>query len=112
MIDDVERRLKDGQTVGCHLELMVQNAQEWELDKESLIGIAGGLLTAGVSTSATLLHSVVFFAAAFPKHQRKFHEELDQVVGANRSPILEDTKYLPSLNAFISEVRSINAKKI
>ncbi|KAG8942480.1 hypothetical protein FRC03_003184, partial [Tulasnella sp. 419] len=48
---------------------------------------------------------IVLLAAAHPAVQQKLQEELDQVVGDERSPTIEDIPHLPYLNAFIKEVR-------
>ncbi|KAG8920281.1 hypothetical protein FRC02_000999 [Tulasnella sp. 418] len=104
MVDDVESRLKDGQTVGCHLELMMQNAKEWDLSKEEIIGVTTALVIAGTVTSTSMLQFIVFLAAAFPEYQRKVQEELDRVVGTDRSPTIDDISCLPTLKAFIREV--------
>ncbi|KAG8915144.1 hypothetical protein FRC02_004656, partial [Tulasnella sp. 418] len=104
MVTGVEQRLREGRSVGCHLELMLQNAEEWQFDRPHLLGTVVGLILAGAISSASHLHWIVLLASANPDVQRKLHEELDRVVGDERSPTMEDLPHLPYLNAFIKEV--------
>ncbi|KAG8917897.1 hypothetical protein FRC02_002794, partial [Tulasnella sp. 418] len=103
MADGVEQRLREGRQVGCHLELMFQAKEDWLLDRQSLLDITAGLVLGGAITTASHLHWIVLLAAAHPAVQQKLQEELDQVVGDERSPTIEDIPHLPYLNAFIKE---------
>ncbi|KAG8926072.1 hypothetical protein FRC02_009217 [Tulasnella sp. 418] len=104
LVDASEQRLKRGKTNGCFLELLEQNAVEWSLDHEAIRTIVAALLMGATISTAPMLHFVVLLAAAYPHHQHRIQEEIDQVVGADRLPTLEDLPNLPYLSAFMKEV--------
>ncbi|KAG8954824.1 hypothetical protein FRC03_011345 [Tulasnella sp. 419] len=105
MVDSSEKRLKEGCPNDCFIEMMMRNRDEWDLDRETIIGITGGLALGGVVTITSLLQFMVLLAVAHPQFQRKVHEELDRVIGVDRTPTLDDMPSLPYLNAFIRETQ-------
>lgn len=61
------------------------------------------LLDAGTETSASFLHSFVMAMVCYPEVQLKAQAEIDQVLGGDQLPVLEDYSSLPYLNALIKE---------
>ncbi len=64
------------------------------------------LLDAGTKTSASFLHSFVMAMACYPDVQIKAQAEIDEVLGDEQLPVLEDYGSLPYLNALIKEVNT------
>lgn len=69
-----------------------------------LANLAGNLFGAGSDTSSSTLITFVLACCAFPETLPPAWEELDRVVGANRSPHFDDEPNLPYIKAFVKEV--------
>lgn len=76
----------------------------WTLPDAYNSYIATSITGAGSSTPAAWLQFLVIILAAYPVVQKKAHEEIDMIVGSDRSPVIEDLKSLPYIQAIISEV--------
>ncbi|XP_042074196.1 cytochrome P450 1B1-like [Haplochromis burtoni] len=61
------------------------------------------LIGAGLDTISTALHWIVLLLAKHPEIQTTLHELIDNVVGRNRLPSVEDRQHLAYLDAFIYE---------
>ncbi|XP_034945934.1 cytochrome P450 18a1 [Chelonus insularis] len=66
--------------------------------------ILGDLFSAGMETVKTTLEWAVILMLHHPEAAKAVQEELDQVVGRSRMPVLEDLPYLPITEATILEV--------
>jgi cytochrome P450 len=63
------------------------------------------LIGGGVDTTSSTMISCIQAMCAFPEIQRKAQQEIDAVVGDNRSPTWEDAdKNLPYMAALVQEV--------
>jgi len=60
---------------------------------------------AGSETTSTTLTWAMLYMVRYPQVQKKVQEELDRVVGRNRSPTLQDRSSLPYTEAVIMEVQ-------
>ncbi|KAG8937460.1 hypothetical protein FRC03_008106, partial [Tulasnella sp. 419] len=103
LLRGAEKRLEEDRPTGCYLEVMIKNAQEWDLNRDDILGVTEGLAIVGTTTTATFLQTIFFLAAAHPEAQKAIHEEMDRVIGSDRAPTLDDIPNLPQLNAFIRE---------
>ena len=74
------------------------------LTSENLIITMGELFIAGMETTASTLCWAILYLIHYPIVQQMLHQELDQVIGADRLPELEDKKNLPYLEATITEI--------
>ncbi|KAM6471606.1 cytochrome P450 2C14-like isoform 2-T2 [Liasis olivaceus] len=82
-----------------------QNSYEVIYTPEELVIIVYGLFIAGtISTSHALLYSLLVMAK-LPHIQAKVQQEIDEVVGANRTPSMEDRLKMPFTNAVVHEVQ-------
>ncbi|KAK7032164.1 hypothetical protein VNI00_013338 [Paramarasmius palmivorus] len=103
LVDECEARMKRGEHNGAFMEDLLNQQNDLGLTRE-LVGYLGGvLLEGGSETTASFLRSLVLFLAAFPDVQRKAQEEIDRVVGHERSPVLQDIDNLPYIRALIQE---------
>jgi hypothetical protein len=66
--------------------------------------MAGNLFGAGSDTSSSTLITAVLAMRAFPETLIPAWEELDSVVGFDRSPSFDDDADLPYMRAFVKEV--------
>ena len=63
------------------------------------------LFVAGAETTSTTLQWAVAYLAHNPDVQERAQKELDEVVGRNRVPTLEDRDHLPYMESLIAEVQ-------
>ncbi|KAG8957805.1 hypothetical protein FRC03_009779 [Tulasnella sp. 419] len=105
-LEHIEERRKQGLHNGCYLETLLDMAEDWELDREAIAYIAAGLILGGSNTTTSTLQFAILLATAFPEAQRKAQEELDRVIGTDRSPTLDDMPNLPYVKAFLQELRA------
>lgn len=70
-----------------------------------LVRYTGGvLLEGGSDTTAAFLQWLILCLTAFPEVQNRAHKDIDQIVGSDRSPRIEDFDSLPYIGAIIKEV--------
>ena len=77
------------------------------LTDERLILTMGEVFMAGMETTTSTVCWTLLLLIHNPEVQEKLHEELDQVVGPNRLPELEDERNLPYLKATLTETHRI-----
>ncbi|KAM3846761.1 LOW QUALITY PROTEIN: cytochrome P450 2C19-like [Vipera latastei] len=95
--------------IDCFLHRMEkeQNSSEGIYTPEELVITVFGLFTAGtITTSRALLFSILAMAK-LPHIQAKVQQEIDEVVGTNHTPSMEDRLKMPFTNAVIYEVQRI-----
>ena len=66
-------------------------------------GLLSALISAGVTTTSTVLHVIVIVLADYPNIQENIRNELESVIG-NTTPDVQDSDKLPYTTAFIIEV--------
>ncbi|CAG2166248.1 unnamed protein product [Oppiella nova] len=57
----------------------------------------------GSVTIRTITEWMLLFAVRYTEHQKRIHEEIDSVVGRDRSPCYADRLHMPFTQAFINE---------
>lgn len=78
--------------------------EKYSLNNEEISSLSGNLFGAGSDTSSSTLVTFVLACCAFPETLIPAWEELDRVVGPNRSPHFDDEPNLPYVRAFVKEV--------
>ena len=79
-------------------------AQETEGFSDDQAGyISGSLLEAGSDTTAAILYGFILAMIIWPDVQKKVKAEIDQVVGPDRLPTIEDYPNLPYVRCCIKE---------
>ena len=67
--------------------------------------IGGNLIEGGADTTSAFLQTLILALVNFPDVQARAQEELDNIIGDERSPQLDDIERLPYIQAVIKEVR-------
>ncbi|CAI6339861.1 unnamed protein product [Periconia digitata] len=84
---------------------LLEAQSEFNLNDKEVSNMAANLIGGGVDTTSSTMVSFILAMAYFPNVQKKVHEELDRVVGRDRSPNWEDIdKNLPYVMATVKEV--------
>ncbi|KAK3578377.1 hypothetical protein CHS0354_025471 [Potamilus streckersoni] len=81
-----------------------QNGQLSTFTDTQLYFSIGDLISAGSDTTANTIQWTLLYFLHFPEIQRKCFQEIEQVVGRERLPNLQDKEHLPYLEATILEV--------
>ena len=79
------------------------------LTDENLIMTMSEVFMAGMETTASTLCWALLYLIHNPEVQQMLHQELDQVIGPDRLPEIEDKKNLPYLEATITETLRISS---
>lgn len=69
-----------------------------------IASLNGALFGAGSDTSSSTLVTFFLACTAFPETLAAAWEELDRVIGPDRSPTMDDEPELPYVKAFVKEV--------
>ena len=68
-------------------------------------GLGFALVEAGADTTSVYFQFFILMMTAFPEVRKRAQQEIDDVIGPNRLPMLEDFENLPYVNAVVNEVR-------
>ena len=79
------------------------------LTDQHLIMTISEVFMAGMETTASTLCWALIYLIHNPDVQKRLHQELDQVIGHDRVPDLEDKKNLPYLEATITETLRLSS---
>jgi cytochrome P450 len=71
--------------------------------EEDILSLTANLIGGAVDTTTSTICSFILAMCVFPDVQRRAQQELDQIVGQNRSPDWCDEDKLPYVKAIISE---------
>jgi cytochrome P450 len=85
-----------------YCKFLFREAPKYNLQPSELASLAANLLGAGADTSSSTLLTAVMAMRVFPEVMKPAWEELDRVVGRDRSP--EPGDDLPYMRAFVKEV--------
>ncbi|KAI1860771.1 hypothetical protein JX265_008319 [Neoarthrinium moseri] len=98
-----EANKKEGQD-GAYVKHLFAEREKYNLAVEEISALTGNLFGAGSDTSSSTLITFILACCAFPETLKPAWEELDRVVGPDRSPTWEDEEKLPYVKAFVKEV--------
>ncbi|KAJ8702940.1 hypothetical protein PTI98_001611 [Pleurotus ostreatus] len=99
-----EEAVRSGKRTGCYLENVIETQVELGSNRNEVRAMGRVLLDAGTETSASFLHSFIMAMTCHPEVQSKAQAEIDEVLGNDQLPVLEDYGNLPYLNALIKEL--------
>ncbi|KAK0460394.1 cytochrome P450 [Desarmillaria tabescens] len=82
---------------------LLQNQKTYGLSDDEVAYSAGSMFGAGSDTTAAAISFMIMACASFPDAQKWAQEEIDRVVGQQRSPTFGDQELLPCVSAFVLE---------
>ncbi|KAF2709910.1 cytochrome P450 [Pleomassaria siparia CBS 279.74] len=88
----------------CYAKMLFKEQAKYQLRPQEISALSGNLFGAGSDTSSSTLITAILAMRAFPETLIPAWEELDRVVGSDRSPSLEDDANLPYMRALVKEV--------
>lgn len=102
---DVRDRMEMGDAPACFTKTLWEKREEdpESLSEREIAYATGSLFGAGSDTSSSTLMSFMLAMTCFPRVAAKAQEELDRVVGRDRSPSWCDEQNLPYCKAIIKE---------
>ena len=99
----IARRDTEHQQLGSFMDKVLDQQEKNALPPNQLRFIGGVLMEGGSDTSSSLILAIVQALIQYPEVQRKAQEEIDSVVGWERSPQWSDLASLPYINMIIKE---------
>ncbi|XP_012286716.1 methyl farnesoate epoxidase [Orussus abietinus] len=87
------------------LEIPKNQGTDSIFTREDLLVLCLDLFLAGVKTTSDTLATTFMFLALHQDWVKTLQKDLDEVVGRDRSPTLEDVPSLPRVEAFLAEVQ-------
>ncbi|XP_035298969.1 cytochrome P450 2C26 isoform X4 [Cricetulus griseus] len=85
--------------------LQANHNQQSEFSLENLAITLSDLFAAGTETTSTTLRYALLLLLKHPHVTAKVQEEIDQVVGRDRSPSMQDRSRMPYTDAMVHEVQ-------
>jgi cytochrome P450 len=95
--------IEKGTLPSCFCEGMAQAQNKDGFSDDQAAYISGTLLEAGSDTTSSTLYAFVQAMLLFPEVQKKAQQEIDDVVGPDRLPTMDDEPELPYIRACIKE---------
>uniref|UniRef100_A0A8D0EC19 Cytochrome P450 n=1 Tax=Salvator merianae TaxID=96440 RepID=A0A8D0EC19_SALMN len=91
--------------IDCFLLRLQKEQSSGLICTEDLVMTVLDLFLAGTDTTSSTLFFGFMIVSKYPHIQAKIHQEIDEVVGQNRPPTMEDRVNMPFTNAVIHEVQ-------
>ena len=82
---------------------LFRSKEEHSLSERDIGEMTTNLIGGGLDTTSSTLHTLTLGLCTHPEALRKAHEELDRVVGQDRSPTWNDLEHLPYCQAILKE---------
>ncbi|ETE64942.1 F-box/WD repeat-containing protein 10, partial [Ophiophagus hannah] len=93
--------------IDCFLLKLEKEQNSSIICMEDLVMSVFQLFIGGTDTTSSVISYALVVLARFSDVQVKIHQEIDEIVGANRAPSMEDRMKLPYTNAFVHEILRI-----
>lgn len=98
----IQRRLKAG-SQRSFLDNVLDQQEKLQLNRNELNFLGGVLLEGGTDTSAGVILAFIHAMIKYPYVQTKAQQEIDSVIGEDRSPLWSDFAKLPYVSQVVKE---------
>ncbi|KAI1872951.1 uncharacterized protein JN550_003825 [Neoarthrinium moseri] len=82
---------------------LIADQEELGITDKEIGSITGNLIGGGVDTTSSSIISFILAMCVFPEAQRRAQDEIDRVIGRDRSPSMDDEAKLSYISACASE---------
>ncbi|KAG1720536.1 cytochrome P450, partial [Suillus lakei] len=120
-LERVKNEIEQNKAGPSFTKTLLEHTEDHQLAADEIAYLAGTLFGAGADTASDASYRVsvniltgfvqtaagitaaIMAAACHPLAQAKVHEELNMIIGSNRTPTFKDSSSLPQLHAFLLE---------
>ncbi|KAK5655502.1 hypothetical protein OQA88_5773 [Cercophora sp. LCS_1] len=102
-VEYVVDRRKDSGSRDCFLDRVFDQGEKIDIDRHGLYFLCGTLMEGGSDTTSSLIIAFIHAMTKWPEVLKKAQEQMDQVVGEDRSPTWDDYEKLPYIAACVKE---------
>uniref|UniRef100_A0A8C5R992 unspecific monooxygenase n=1 Tax=Leptobrachium leishanense TaxID=445787 RepID=A0A8C5R992_9ANUR len=89
--------------IDCFLVKMEQVNTEFHMT--AIVNTTFDMFTAGTETVSTTLRYGLMILLKHPDVEERIHREIDQIIGRNRAPCIEDRSRMPYTDAVVHEIQ-------
>ncbi|KAF1975719.1 cytochrome P450 76C3 [Bimuria novae-zelandiae CBS 107.79] len=108
LFSSLKTQMETKQAPECFVKQLIEsNYEKQGISELQAAFLAGSLIEAGSETTSAAVNSAILYLSAYPEVQHKAWEELDRVVGKERSPTYDDEENLPYIRAIVKETMRI-----
>ena len=98
----MQRRLKIG-SANSFLDGVLDQQDKLNLNRNELNFLCGVLMEGGSDTSSSIILAFLHAMIKYPEVQKRAQQEIDSVMGEERSPVWSDFSRLPYINMIVKE---------
>ncbi|KAH7412293.1 putative cytochrome P450 [Phaeosphaeria sp. MPI-PUGE-AT-0046c] len=100
----IDRRMTSGSR-DCFLDRLLDQEEKLDLDRHALYFLCGTLMEGGSDTTSSIIIAFIHALTKWPDVLKKAHEEIDRVIGSDRTPVWGDYPNLPYIAACVKETQ-------